>query len=241
MSKTIELINNNLFDFWSLIGEHNNLYQVEAKFKLVHSQENNWPNVLYDVHDLDETEVREIITKINSGVYPNHLVTSSEILPMALSAFGFEVSRIEYPYAIDLESFTPFEGDDSLTIELVDAVDQLERWCALLKTTSGVSIPPNMLAPFLGKRILKPVLAKNNEKEVGVALMFFDMFSAGFRFIQAKNNDENIENGIRNLVFKKALEMGYSTGVYHAENENTFKANNNLTAAGSIYHLQLKK
>ncbi|TRX37386.1 GNAT family N-acetyltransferase [Flavobacterium sp. ZT3R18] len=176
-----EKITNNLFEFWSYIGQQNNIYTDSSNYKAVSVLGSDWPKRIYSIEDKKAT-YDEVLQLSNQDLLPN-IITLDE--DKALTIRGkTQLLFAQTNMSLDLKNYTS-ENVKNTGIHQIETKTEAFEFATIASQSFGYTVDGEIIYNICkDSSRVKNFIFKDKEKSYGCGIVFFDTDNnAGFHMI----------------------------------------------------------
>ena len=175
-----QIITNNLFRFWELVGQKADKLERHTGFNVIHIQGSDWPNRVFALSQ-KESEVLltfgKIIQGMKKGLFPNLMTISGPTSFLQEELAGTEIFPLfsQMGMALDLKKTEKGESENELNFKLVRSLEEVGLFAQIASSSFGYKVDPSMLTPLLTvSDQVKMFVGYHLGKPASCGLIFYD-------------------------------------------------------------------
>lgn len=174
-------ITNNLFEFWSYIGQQNNIYTDSPNYKAVSVLGSDWPKRIYSIEDTTAT-YDEVIRLSNQDLLPNSITLDENKALTIRNKTQLLFTQINM--SLDLKNYTS-ENVKNKSIHQIETKTEAFEFAAIASQSFGYKVDGEIIYNICkDSSRVKNFIFKDKGKNYGCGIVYFDTDNnAGFHMI----------------------------------------------------------
>ncbi|OHX64447.1 GNAT family N-acetyltransferase [Flammeovirga pacifica] len=168
----------NVFEFWTLVGQQSNLFSDMKTFKMVWHKASDWPNRVFDI----DVENLDQLPSLKNGSIPEGVTLDGE-LDIHLDKDRFEYAFNQINMSVKLAT-TKLSDEDDENIILVKNKKDAESFAKTASASFKYNVSSEVIFNMTLSENIRAFIYKENELILGCGILFFDSLNnAGFHMI----------------------------------------------------------
>ncbi|WP_281323592.1 GNAT family N-acetyltransferase [Flavobacterium aestivum] len=174
-------ITNNLFEFWSYIGQQNNIYTHSPNYKAVSVSGSDWPKRIYSIEDKIES-YNEVIRLSNLDLLPS-IITLDKNKAQAIHD-KTQLLFTQTNMSLDLKNYTNVNAKNPNIHQIETKAEALE-FATIASQSFGYKVDGEIIYNICkDSSRVKNFIYKEKGKAYGCGIVYFDTDNnAGFHMI----------------------------------------------------------
>jgi GNAT superfamily N-acetyltransferase len=174
-------ITNNLFEFWSYIGQQNNIYTNSTNYKAVSALGSDWPKRIYSIEDKIEN-YDEVIRLSNQDLLPN--IISLDKNKTSTIRDKTQLLFAQTNMSLDLKNYTSTNVKNA-SIHQIETKAEAFEFATIASQSFGYKVDGEIIYNICkDSSRVKNFIFKDNGKAYGCGIVYFDSNNnAGFHMI----------------------------------------------------------
>lgn len=211
-----DIITNNLFEFWDLIGQKNNIYKQTSDYKSVSAINSDWPRRVYAI--TDRIEIYEEVIELSSKNILPDIITVDGASGIPNSA-KIQLRFAQTNMSLDLSGYKN-NSTGSVSIHPVTSRSDAFEFAHVATESFGYRVEGAIVYSLCRDNLHSRLfLFKEKKESYGCGIVFFDKSNvAGFHMIGTipKGRGKGIGKSITERLISEAVLNNCEYCVLHA-------------------------